>query len=318
MRALALIAAATAFAGDGPEYNSQGQLLLPADYREWIFLSSGIGMTYGPGSEQFIGHPAADNVYVNPSSWREFKKNGVWPDKTIFVLEIRYTTTSGSINNGGKYQTDLARLEAAVRDKAKLGDDWGYFNFGGTVGGLLNASTALPKGNRCLQCHSTNGAVDGTFAQFYPLALEVAMKKGTVRASYFEKAPPASPAALYELIEREGWVRGAELLAKAKARDAKAQAGSEETLNAIGYALAAKNKIADATAVLKHTAAEYPRSANAQDSLAEILEKSGDRAGALAATRRALELLPGDSAIAAERRERVAAALKDRMDRLSR
>jgi len=309
--------AAAAFAADGPEYNDRGQLLLPADYREWIFLSSGIGMTYGPGSEQFVGHPAADNVYVNPTAWHEFKKNGVWPDKTIFVLEIRYTTTSGSINNGGKYQTDLARLEAAVRDKGKLGEDWGYFNFGGTVGGLLNASTALPKGNRCLQCHSNNGAVDGTFAQFYPLALDVAMKKGTVRASYFEKAPPASPAALYEVIEREGWARGAELLAKAKARDPKAQAASEETLNAIGYALAAKNKVADATAVLKQAAVEYPRSANAQDSLAEILEKSGDRTGALAATRRALELLPNDSAIAVDRRERISAALKDRIERLS-
>jgi hypothetical protein len=31
----------------GPSYESDGRLKLPAHYREWIFLSSGIDMSYG-------------------------------------------------------------------------------------------------------------------------------------------------------------------------------------------------------------------------------------------------------------------------------
>lgn len=41
--ALALCLAAT---GMAQQYTKDGELLLPKDYRQWIFLSSGIGMTY--------------------------------------------------------------------------------------------------------------------------------------------------------------------------------------------------------------------------------------------------------------------------------
>ena len=33
-------------AGDGPRYINQRDLIRPDDYREWRFLSSGLGMTY--------------------------------------------------------------------------------------------------------------------------------------------------------------------------------------------------------------------------------------------------------------------------------
>jgi hypothetical protein len=33
--------------GDGPRYSGTA-LVRPTDYREWVFLSSGLGMTYEP------------------------------------------------------------------------------------------------------------------------------------------------------------------------------------------------------------------------------------------------------------------------------
>ena len=44
------------------EYNSDGKMLLPKDYREWIFLSSGLGMTYTPSSTP-NPNPNFDNVF---------------------------------------------------------------------------------------------------------------------------------------------------------------------------------------------------------------------------------------------------------------
>jgi hypothetical protein len=41
---------------------------------------------------------------------------------------------------------------------------------------------ALPTTASCYACHSTNGAVDNTFVQFYPTLLDVAREKGTLRA----------------------------------------------------------------------------------------------------------------------------------------
>src|SRR5580698_3260720 len=44
-----------------PRYTADGQLALPSDYREWVFLSSGLGMTY----QQLPNHsPEFTNVFA--------------------------------------------------------------------------------------------------------------------------------------------------------------------------------------------------------------------------------------------------------------
>jgi hypothetical protein len=57
------------------QYTASGELIFPANYREWVFLTSGVNMTY---SEQPSGmdHDMVDNVFVDPQSWQEFKKTG--------------------------------------------------------------------------------------------------------------------------------------------------------------------------------------------------------------------------------------------------
>ncbi|MBV8820542.1 MAG: hypothetical protein JO022_19435, partial [Acidobacteriaceae bacterium] len=43
--AAVLILAAQTTSSDAPQFTSEGQLVLPKDYREWVYLSSGLGMT---------------------------------------------------------------------------------------------------------------------------------------------------------------------------------------------------------------------------------------------------------------------------------
>jgi hypothetical protein len=54
-------------AESGPNYTAQGSLILPGDYREWVFLSSGLDMSY---TEQpaMPGASAFDNVFVDPGT----------------------------------------------------------------------------------------------------------------------------------------------------------------------------------------------------------------------------------------------------------
>lgn len=168
---------------DGPRYAADGKLLCPADYREWMFLTAGLGMTYGPAASPSASAPRFDNVFVNPSAYRHFMQTGAWPDKTMFVLEIRTSASEGSINRGGHFQTGVAAIEAAVKDEARFPDKWGYFNFGGGAN-IRESVDALPKTASCYACHSQNTAVENTFVQFYPTLLEVARAKGTVKPSY--------------------------------------------------------------------------------------------------------------------------------------
>ena len=102
---------------DGPQYTNDNRLSRPVNYRNWIYLSSSLGLQYGPGATP--ANPAFENVYVNPSAYSEFMKSGKWPDKTIFVLEIRRSMDKGTFAQGGRYQGELVTMEAADRSEER-------------------------------------------------------------------------------------------------------------------------------------------------------------------------------------------------------
>lgn len=171
---------------DGPSYSAAGELMRPSGYREWIFVTAGLGMTYNaPATANPT--PNFTNVYVSPGSYRSFMKTGRWPDKTMFILEIRASTSEGSINKGGNFQTDLVAIEASVKDEARYpATKWAYFNFGRGAE-AKDRVEALPSTATCYACHSANTAVDNTFVQFYPTLLEVARRMGTVKPEFAKR-----------------------------------------------------------------------------------------------------------------------------------
>ena len=152
------------------------KLVRPSNYREWIFLSSGLGMTYG--GEANMSKPTFDNVFVSPPAYRAFLETGKWPEKTIFILEVRDSATNGSINRGGHYQAADFRLSAEVKDSSRFKDKWEYFAFPANG----DPAPALPRSAGCYACHSQHGAVENTFVQFYPTLLPIAKAKGTVKS----------------------------------------------------------------------------------------------------------------------------------------
>jgi hypothetical protein len=87
--------AQTATAG-APTYAVNGDLLPPRDYREWIYLTSGVDMSYSPKAMEMGGQSVFDNVFVNPAAWHSFMATGTWPDKTVMVLEVRGAKSKGS------------------------------------------------------------------------------------------------------------------------------------------------------------------------------------------------------------------------------
>ena len=167
---------------DQPTYSNDGKLVRPADYREWVYLASGLGMTYGPAGTG--RNPMFDNVFVTRESYRQFTQTGTWPEKTMFVLEIRSAETNVSINNGGQTQGGLVAIEVEVKDRSRFPETgWGFFNFGEGPN-FQAAVAALPTSATCYSCHRQNTAVENTFVQFYPTLMEVARRMGTVKPAY--------------------------------------------------------------------------------------------------------------------------------------
>jgi hypothetical protein len=182
--ALTLILAAlwcTSAPAEEPRYTASGELVRPENYREWIFLTSGIGMTYGTQANAGASPPRFDNVFVTPAAYKAFLETGAWPDKTMFALEIRSSESKGSINKGGRFQEGVTALEIEVKD-ARIPGKWAYFDFGTSK----QTAPPLPRTASCHACHSTHGAVENTFVQFYPTLIPVAKAKGTWKKSAAE------------------------------------------------------------------------------------------------------------------------------------
>ena len=86
-------------------YTAAGELIYPAAYRDWVFLTSGVNMNYSDGALG-MNHDMVDNVFVDPKAWQSFKATGRWPDGTVIVKEGRVGTSKGSINKSGTFQTE--------------------------------------------------------------------------------------------------------------------------------------------------------------------------------------------------------------------
>lgn len=172
---------------DLPKYAANGDLLPPKNYREWIYLSTGIDMSYTPKAGMEM-HSMFDNVFVNPAAWRSFQATGTWPDKTVMVLEVRGAESKGSINQKGHFQgTDLMGLEVHVKDEKHFPGKWAFFDFDS----LEKNGTLIPSGAPCYTCHAAHAAVDTTFVQFYPTLLPLAKEKKTLSAEYLKEEATA-------------------------------------------------------------------------------------------------------------------------------
>lgn len=175
---VSLFASLSVLAQQDPQFTKDGRLVRPDSYREWVFLSSGLGMTYGPAKQAANEAPRFDNVFVEPQAYKTFLKTGTWPDRTIFALEVRSSASHGSINRGGHYQEGLVGLEVEVKDESRFPNKWAFFDFSRPE---AKTAKALPTTASCYSCHSSNGAVDNTFVQFYPTLVPVAKAKRTFR-----------------------------------------------------------------------------------------------------------------------------------------
>jgi hypothetical protein len=175
---------------EAPAYAADGSLVAPTNYREWIFLTSGIDMSYFSAKDP--DHHMFDNVFVNPASYRVFLATGTWPDGTTFMLENRGAASPISINKRGRTQTTEVMVnEIHVKDHGK----WLFYE---QEAGAATAKVFEPTAN-CYSCHEAHAAVDTTFVQFYPTLLPIAEQKKTLSPAYLKEiagpSAPATPAA---------------------------------------------------------------------------------------------------------------------------
>ncbi len=161
-----LLGAATPDAAE-PRFTAGNELLRPEGYREWIFASSSLGMSYDETGGAPRQHPNFHNVFIHPAAYRAFRETGRFPEDTVLVLEIMSSASQSSINRQGQTQGEFRSVEAAVKNSARFPEGWAYFSFRGPDGALKDKAAAFPKKD-CWSCHKEHGQTDNVFTQFYP------------------------------------------------------------------------------------------------------------------------------------------------------
>ncbi len=169
---LALTFSSTSIAGSkkGASYakfNDKGELLRPEGYREWVYVGTPVTPNDMNGGK--APFPEFHNVYIDPASYKEYRKTGKFRNGTILVKELVSVGSKEATSGKGYFMGEFIGLEATVKDstrfKAEPGN-WAYFSFTEPKG--KKTAKAFPAA-ACNACHDGSAAEDWVFTQFYPV-----------------------------------------------------------------------------------------------------------------------------------------------------
>jgi hypothetical protein len=168
------------------KFAADGQVMIPQNYRSWIFV--GTPLTPNALNNGEAPFQEFHNVYVEPSAFEHFKKTGEWANGTQLVKELvlihegddcaEYTGACFEVSGNGYFQGEFAGLEVTVKDTERFPDEPGgsvYYSFGHIPPPYAELATAFPA-ETCNACHESSADTDFVFTQFYPV-LRAAMPK---------------------------------------------------------------------------------------------------------------------------------------------
>jgi hypothetical protein len=157
-----------------PQYDSQRNLRLPSNYRQWTLVGQSLGLSYSEGGGG--GHQMFNTTLMEPTAYSHFVETGQFREGTMLALILQAIGTNALPARQGQFATDVHVIEMAVKDKGRVPEGWAYYQFGGPMtGGYQSAAAPQPK-TSCYSCHVEHAARDNVFMQFYGLLKEARPK----------------------------------------------------------------------------------------------------------------------------------------------
>jgi hypothetical protein len=157
-----------------PEYDASGDLLLPKNFHEWVYVGSPLTPNALNGGR--AGFPEYHNVYIEPGSYAIFNQTNEFPEGTIMFKELQLTLSAQNPDGSrtepsgrGFFPGPLNGADVTVKDSKRYADTggWGFYNFNHHE---PKAPTAKVKAlNECAYCHIASAKKDKVWTQFYAL-----------------------------------------------------------------------------------------------------------------------------------------------------
>src|SRR5215813_1291789 len=156
-----------------PEYTKEGDLVLPKNWRTWVYVGS--PLTPDALNNGKANFPEYHNVYIEPGSYEIYKKTGQFPEGTIFFKELQRALKPEQFPDGsrtepsgrGYFPGAMNGADVTVKDTKRYPDTggWGYYNFNHSE---PKAPTAkLKPKTECAFCHIASAKKDEVWTQFY-------------------------------------------------------------------------------------------------------------------------------------------------------
>ena len=159
-------------------YNDQGELIRPANHREWVFI--GAPVTPNDMNDGKAAFPEFHNVYIDPASFAAYKKTGQFADGTTILKELVSVGSKQMDSGNGYFQGEFVSLEAMVKDSTRFSEEpggWAFFRFGEAPD--YEAVGTRMQTESCNACHS-GANEDYVFTDTYPV-LRAAKPAGTLK-----------------------------------------------------------------------------------------------------------------------------------------
>jgi hypothetical protein len=157
-----------------PEYTATGELILPKNFHEWVYVGSPLTPNALNGGN--ASFPEFHNVYIEPGSYMIFQQTHEFPEGTILFKELQLTVPGENPDGSrtepsgrGYFPGKFNGADATAKDSKRFPETngWGYFNFNHHE---PKAQTAKVKSkDECAFCHISNAKKDEVWVQFYPL-----------------------------------------------------------------------------------------------------------------------------------------------------
>ncbi len=151
-----------------PRFTSDGELVRPVGWEEWVLVGASTGLSYseprGGGSATSPGR--FHNVHMQPWAYRYTMENGAFPDGAMLILSFYSASQKASPALSGFYEGDrVGGVEVHVKWAGVDPTGWAFYNFRNES----TATSAKVRGDAsCYSCHAEEGAFDHVFVQFYP------------------------------------------------------------------------------------------------------------------------------------------------------
>jgi hypothetical protein len=114
-----------------PEYTESGDLILPKNWRNWVFVGS--PLTPNALNDGEANFPEYHNVYIEPGSYEIYKKTNEFPEGTIFFKELQLTLPGDEPDGSrtepsgrGYFPGPYNGADVTVKDSKRYADSGGW------------------------------------------------------------------------------------------------------------------------------------------------------------------------------------------------